>query len=100
MQAEAVDTALNPRVLAVKPAKTMVLADLASSMREQGVDVVKLAAGEPDFDTPEAVINAGVEALKYANFPCGNTPHYALPQYNHCFLEAVHTGLQMSFPPC
>ena len=69
MQAEAVDTTLNPRVLAVKPAKTMALADLASSMREQGIDVVKLAAGEPDFDTPEAIINAGIEALKYVCLP-------------------------------
>ena len=73
MQAEAVDTTLNPRVLAVKPAKTMALADLASSMREQGIDVVKLAAGEPDFDTPEAIINAGIEALKYACLPVSAT---------------------------
>lgn len=60
----AVDTTLNPRVAAVKPSKTMALTDLASSLREQGVDIIGLAAGEPDFDTPEPIIEAGIEALK------------------------------------
>ena len=58
------DQSLNPRVASVRPAKTMQLADLATSMREQGVDVISLAAGEPDFTTPDAVLQAGIEALK------------------------------------
>lgn len=33
-------------------------------MREQGVDVIGLAAGEPDFDTPAAIVEAGIEALR------------------------------------
>ena len=64
MQAEAVDETISPRVLAVRPSKTMALADLASSMRDQGADVVSLAAGGPDFDTPEEIISAGIEALR------------------------------------
>ncbi len=61
----AVDTTLNPRVAALKPSKTMALTDLATSLRESGVDVIGLAAGEPDFDTPQEVVEAGVEALRY-----------------------------------
>lgn len=60
----AVDTTLNPRVAALKPSKTMALTDLATSLRESGVDVIGLAAGEPDFDTPQEVVEAGVEALR------------------------------------
>eukprot|EP00775_Hariotina_reticulata_P004887 gene4887-5132_t len=41
----------------------MALTDLASSMKEQGIDVIGLAAGEPDFDTPDEVVEAGIEAL-------------------------------------
>jgi len=41
----------------------MALTDLATSMKEKGVDVIGLAAGEPDFDTPAEIIAAGVEAL-------------------------------------
>lgn len=61
------DTALNPRVAAVKPSKTMVLTDLARTMRDSGVDVVALAAGEPDFDTPATILEAGHEALRCAH---------------------------------
>ena len=60
------DTSLNSCVASVRPSKTMLLSDLASSLRESGVDVVSLAAGEPDFDTPQEIIDAGIEALRHA----------------------------------
>lgn len=56
--------AINPRVASVKPSKTMALTDLASSLRDQGADIIGLAAGEPDFDTPQPIVDAGIEALK------------------------------------
>lgn len=59
-----VDQTLNPRVASLKPSKTMALTDLALSLREKGVDVIGLAAGEPDFDTPAPIVDAGVEALR------------------------------------
>jgi bifunctional aspartate aminotransferase and glutamate/aspartate-prephenate aminotransferase len=60
----AVDQALNPAVAALRPSKTMALTDAARELKEQGVDVIGLAAGEPDFDTPAAIVEAGVEALR------------------------------------
>ena len=62
---------VNPAVANLKPSKTMVLADLARSMKEDGVDVISLAAGEPDFDTPEPIVEAGIEALR-----CNHDPLY------------------------
>lgn len=62
--APAVDATLNARVAALRPSKTMALTDLARSLREGGADIIGLAAGEPDFDTPAAVVEAGVEALR------------------------------------
>ena len=59
-----VDERLNPRVTALKLSKTMALTDLASSMKDDGIDVIGLAAGEPDFDTPTEVLDAGIEALR------------------------------------
>jgi hypothetical protein len=55
---------INPRVASVKPSKTMALADLASSLKAEGVDVISLAAGEPDFNTPQPIVEAGIEALQ------------------------------------
>ena len=57
---------VNPSVANLKPSMTMVLSDLARSLQEKGVDVISLAAGEPDFDTPDVVIEAGIEALRYS----------------------------------
>ena len=62
--APAFDAAINPRVAALRPSKTMALTDLALSLKAQGVDIIGLAAGEPDFDTPPPVVEAGVEALR------------------------------------
>ena len=59
-----VDTTLNPRVASLKPSKTMALTDLATSRREQGIDIIGLAAGEPDFPTPGPIVEAGIEALR------------------------------------
>ncbi|MEW5305114.1 MAG: hypothetical protein WDW38_001996 [Sanguina aurantia] len=42
----------------------MALTDLASSMKESGIDVIGLAAGEPDFDTPAQIVAAGVQAIQ------------------------------------
>ena len=33
-------------------------------MREEGIDILSFAAGEPDFDTPGSVKTAGIEAIK------------------------------------
>lgn len=62
--ASEVDQTLNARVAALKPSKTMALTDLARSLRESGADVIGLAAGEPDFDTPEDIAEAGMAAIR------------------------------------
>ena len=43
-----VDQTLNPRVASLKPSKTMALTDLATKLKEEGRDIIGLAAGEPD----------------------------------------------------
>ena len=50
-----VDISLSPRVNSVKPSKTVAISDLATSLAQSGVPVIKLAAGEPDFDTPTPI---------------------------------------------
>ena len=64
LKSAAVDATLNPIVADLKASKTMMLSDLASQLREAGKDIVSLAAGEPDFDTPEPIIQAGIKAMR------------------------------------
>ncbi|XP_078441220.1 aspartate aminotransferase [Wolffia australiana] len=61
---EIVDISISPRVNSLKPSKTMAITDLATSLVQAGVPVIRLAAGEPDFDTPAAIAEAGIEAIR------------------------------------
>eukprot|EP00892_Ulva_mutabilis_P000578 jgi/Ulvmu1/10520/UM064_0058.1 len=62
-RASAVDASLNSLVASVKPSKTMALTDLASSLKEDGIDVISLSVGQPDFPTPTAVSDAAKAAI-------------------------------------
>ena len=55
---------LSDRIQRVKPSPTLAVTALASQLRAQGRDVIGLAAGEPDFDTPEFVKQAAIDAIK------------------------------------
>lgn len=50
-----VDISLSPRVNSVKPSKTVAITDQATALVQAGVPVIRLAAGEPDFDTPSII---------------------------------------------
>lgn len=50
-----VDICLSPRVNALRPSKTVAISDHATALLQAGVPVIRLAAGEPDFDTPAVI---------------------------------------------
>ena len=51
------------RIQRVKPSPTLAVTALANQLRAEGRDVIGLAAGEPDFDTPEHVKQAAINAI-------------------------------------
>lgn len=55
---------LSPRMALIQPSPTLALNAKARALAAAGKDVVGLAAGEPDFDTPEHVKDAAVQALR------------------------------------
>ncbi len=55
---------LSTRVQAVKPSPTLAVTARAAAMKAAGKDVVGLGAGEPDFDTPEHIKEAAIEAIR------------------------------------
>ncbi|CAA0831849.1 Bifunctional aspartate aminotransferase and glutamate/aspartate-prephenate aminotransferase [Striga hermonthica] len=59
-----VDISLSPRVNSVKPSKTVAITDQATALAQAGVPVIRLAAGEPDFDTPAVIAEAGIRAIR------------------------------------
>ena len=48
----------------IKPSPTMAVTSKAREMRAAGRDVIGLGAGEPDFDTPDNIKEAAIEAIK------------------------------------
>lgn len=54
---------LSRRVCSLRASSTVAVADRAKAMRREGIDVLSFAAGEPDFDTPERIKRAAIEAL-------------------------------------
>jgi aspartate aminotransferase len=52
------------RVQRVKPSATLAVTARAARLKAEGKDVIGLGAGEPDFDTPTHIANAGIEAIK------------------------------------
>jgi len=57
------DIQLAERVQRVKPSPTMAVTARAAEMRAAGHDIIGLGAGEPDFDTPEHISAAAIEAI-------------------------------------
>ncbi|MBI9076031.1 MAG: pyridoxal phosphate-dependent aminotransferase [Desulfatibacillum sp.] len=55
---------VSKRVDQMTPFIVMDVLERAKAMERQGVSVVHLEVGEPDFDTPECITEAGIKALK------------------------------------
>lgn len=55
---------LSRRVTDLKPSATVAVMNRAKDLMRRGVDVLSFAAGEPDFDTPNAIKQTAIEALR------------------------------------
>ena len=56
-------TKLANRVHKVKPSFTLQMATIAAEMKSKGLDVINFSVGEPDFNTPKSIIEAGKKAM-------------------------------------
>jgi aspartate aminotransferase len=57
-------TRLSRNLEFLKPSETLAIAQAAQQRRAGGDDVIDLSAGEPDFDTPRIVADAGIRAIQ------------------------------------
>ncbi|MGX7025982.1 pyridoxal phosphate-dependent aminotransferase [Vagococcus hydrophili] len=55
---------LAKRMTKLKPSATLAAAAKAKNLKEQGVDVLSLTLGEPDFSTPENIQEAAIDSIK------------------------------------
>jgi aspartate aminotransferase len=59
-----VPLSISRRAQRVKPSPTLAVTALAAKLKAEGKDIIGLGAGEPDFDTPVHIADAGVEAIR------------------------------------
>lgn len=55
---------LSNKAMKINPSITLEITAKAKELKESGVDVVSFGAGEPDFNTPENIIEAAIKAMK------------------------------------
>lgn len=71
------------KIGALKGSSTVAISDRARSLQQQGVNVVNLGGGDPNFDTPRHIVDAGVEAIR------GGQTHYVASQGIPAFRKAI-----------
>ena len=59
----AINEFLSKQVQAIKPSPTIAVTQKARELKSQGMDVIGLGAGEPDFDTPDNIKEAAIDAI-------------------------------------
>jgi aspartate aminotransferase len=75
------------RVERVEPSATLAISNLASELEADGVDIVDLSVGEPDFPTPENVVEAGKQALDAGH--TGYTTSNGIPELKEAIVEKL-----------
>jgi len=78
---------LSLKVAAIAPSATIEISNRAKKMQREGIDVISLSIGEPDFDTPKHITDACIDALKR-----GET-HYAPSNGIPELLSAISTKI-------
>ncbi|WP_254862161.1 pyridoxal phosphate-dependent aminotransferase [Halovivax gelatinilyticus] len=75
------------RITRVEPSATLAISALASELEAEGADVVDLSVGEPDFPTPENVVEAGQEAMAAGH--TGYTTPAGIPELRETIAEKL-----------
>ena len=88
---------LSEKIARVAPSATLAISNKAKKMQRDGIDVISLSIGEPDFDTPRHIKDACIDALNR-----GET-HYApsngIPELLNAISEKITRDNHFSCSP-
>ena len=88
---------LSSRVNAIKPSATIAVSTLARELRASGRDVIGLGAGEPDFDTPENIKQAAIQAMNKGMTKY--TPADGTPELKSAIVDKFQRENNLSYTP-
>jgi aspartate aminotransferase len=91
------DMEISERAAQLTPSLTLSIDSKAKAMKAEGIDVCGFGAGEPDFDTPEHIKAAAIEALQ-AGFT-KYTPSAGIPELRAAIAEKFATDNGLTYRP-
>ncbi|MFA4989976.1 MAG: pyridoxal phosphate-dependent aminotransferase [Candidatus Omnitrophota bacterium] len=92
-----IDTRLARRLKNVRPSSTLAITSKAKKLKSAGFDIITLAAGEPDFDTPDFVKLAAIEAINsgFTKY----TPSTGIPDLKKLICEKFKKDNSLEYAP-
>jgi aspartate aminotransferase len=92
-----VNTRLAERLKKINPSSTLALTSKAKKLKSEGKDIISLAAGEPDFDTPDFVKDAAIAAIKsgFTKY----TPTTGIPDLKKLISEKFKKDNNLAYAP-
>ncbi|MCQ6277887.1 pyridoxal phosphate-dependent aminotransferase [Bacillus sp. EB600] len=85
------------RVLSLTPSTTLAITAKAKELKEQGVDVIGLGAGEPDFNTPQFIIDAAYKSMNEGHTKY--TPSSGLPALKKAIIQKFQADQGIEYKP-
>src|SRR5699024_3186034 len=86
---------LASRVESLTPSTTLAITAKAKELKAQGLDVIGLGAGEPDFNTPDNIIEAAYESMKKGQTKY--TPSAGLPLLKETIAKKLLADQQLKY---
>lgn len=83
--------------MALTPSTTLAITAKAKELKEKGEDVIGLGAGEPDFNTPQHILDAAVKSMNEGHTKY--TPSAGLPALKKAIINKFETDQGLSYKP-
>jgi aspartate aminotransferase len=85
------------RVMALTPSTTLAITAKAKELKEKGEDVIGLGAGEPDFNTPQHILDAAVKSMNEGHTKY--TPSAGLPALKKAIINKFEADQGLIYKP-
>ena len=88
---------LSRRIAAISESMTLAISSKARAMQAKGIDIIDFGVGEPDFDTPQHIKQAAIDAI---NQGCTKyTPTPGTPELRQAVAEKLKRDNALDYPP-
>ena len=88
---------LAKRIRTISPSQTLAISAKAKAMKANGENVINFGVGEPDFPTPDYIVEAGIQALRSGKTKY--TPSAGLPELRRAICEKFERDNGLEYEP-